>query len=123
MPTKLPVTEIKDLATAIAHTLNAADAVFADGKVDGKDLLRVGGLLGALKDYGEVDFGQVLPQYGDMDEVEAADVSAHFAKELDLSNDTVEATIETGNGILQAAVPAVLGLKAAYDQWKAARNK
>lgn len=107
MTTKLPVTELKDLATALALSANAGDAVLADGRVDGKDLFQVGKLLTAIRGFGAVDFKEIIPEALDIDAQESTELAAHFAATFNLSNDAVEATVEQGLALVLQGVQAI----------------
>lgn len=107
MATKLPVTELKDLATAIALSANAVDAVLADGKVDGKDLVRIPQLLMAVKAYTAVDLKEVLPEAADLDSMEGAELAAHFKAVFNLADDAKEAWLEKGLEIVLQSVEAL----------------
>ncbi len=104
---KLPISELKDLAYALALSANAVDAVLADGHVDGKDLLQVPEILKALKAYGSVDFKEIVPEAIDIDAEEAKDLAARFAEAFNLSNDTIEATVEQGLSLVLQGVEAI----------------
>lgn len=99
---KLPVTEIKDLATAVALTLNAVDAV-----AQGRDLGDLVAIVKAARAYADVDFAQILPQASDIDAEEAKDLAAHFAQVFNITNDSIEVVVEQGLSIVLQSVEAI----------------
>lgn len=107
----LDIHAIKNLATAVAHTANAVDGVFADGKVDWRDAGRFPELLGALKDFGSVDFMDVLPELADLTAGEHADLTQHFNQVFNLSEDGVEQAVETGFELILDGVEAIQAIR------------
>ncbi len=108
---KLGVSELKDAATFIAKVANSAEDIL-EGGIDARDLFKLPALAQALQSGQDVDLAQVLPQASDLDEVEAADVAAHFKVTLNLTNDTVEAVIEDGLALILKGVAALQDLRA-----------
>lgn len=102
----LPIDEVKKAATAVALSCNVVDGVFADGKVDFKDLARLPELLTALSRFSDVDAAKLLPQVADIEDAEVKELGAHFAAVFNLSNDTIEGLVEEGLNILLEGLEA-----------------
>ena len=105
------ISELKDLATALALTASVADGVLSDGKVDFKDLASAPALFSALRAYTEVEWSQVLPQASDLDDAERAELADHFKAVFNLSNDSVEATVERGLDMVMVGVGLIMQVK------------
>lgn len=111
--------ELKDLATAVALSLNAVDAVLADGKVNAADMTKIPQLFTAFKSFTDVTFGDVLPEVQDLDPTEAKSLAAHFAAVFNISNDNVEQTVEKGLALVMSAYWVVFDIIDMVKQWKA----
>lgn len=108
---KIGIQELKDLATAVAHTAGGIDGVFADGVVDWKDAPRIPSLLKALGEFREVNFADVIPQASDVDAAEHAELAAHFNVVFNLNEDGIEATVEAGFEIMLSGLEALQSLR------------
>ncbi len=108
---KLPVSAILALTSALAISANAIDAIFEDNQVNIIDLARLPALLNGIKGLIDVDFSQVAPEALDIDEVEKAQLADAFRASFNIRNDAVENVIEIGFGLLLEAAQVVQILK------------
>jgi hypothetical protein len=104
----LGISELKDLATAVAQTANSIDGIFADGKVDLRDLGNLPSVLAGLRGFAEVNFSEVLPQAVDLTIPEAHELSAHFKAVFNLREDNIEVVVEQGLDLVVRGVEAVM---------------
>lgn len=108
----LNTSELKDLVSAIALTVSAAEALLDDGGVNTSDLKDLPKVLSAIKAYSAVDFKQVIPQAKDIDSAELADLAAHFKAQFHLQDAAAEAMVEQG---LDMVIQAVDVIKQVWD--------
>lgn len=120
MSEKYSATELVDVVVAIADTADVADTVFADGVVSARDIASLPSLLRALKEFGDVDYTQLLPEAIDLSVDEAKLVAAAFNEHFNIQNDTIEDTIESGIALLLEGVDKIKGL---WDYVQKVRGK
>lgn len=103
--------EIKDLAKAVAGTVKAIEGVFADGKVDLKDLASLPAVFTAAKEFTTVEWSKLLPEFNDLSTEEVADLAVFFPSVFSLDNKTVEEIVKTGLGLVTRGVQIVKDVK------------
>ncbi len=115
MDTKITAVELVKLVSAIGDVASIADTVFADGVVNVGDIGRLPALLRSLKEFADVGYADLIPEVTDLTADEAAQVEAAFKQHFNLSNDTLEANIESGADIVVQVLGAVQTLKGFVD--------
>lgn len=113
---KYDIAGLKVVVSNIANAAEVVDAVLADGKVDFKDLPKLPAMLGVLKGFTGISWKDLPHEAGDMDPAEAKELADLFAKEFDISNDKLEATIEQGLQIVYQVVSALTEIKDVVDR-------
>lgn len=107
---KLPISELKKLTTAVASGAVATFGILEDGKVGFGDIKHVPSVISALRNVSAVDFKAILPQLDDMDAAEADELAAHFKAEFKIADTAKEKVIEQGFEYLLVGVRAVAAL-------------
>jgi hypothetical protein len=113
---KYDIVGLKAIVVNIAAAAECIDAVMADGKVDFKDLPKLPALLSVFKGFAGVSFKDVPSEALDLDAAEAQVLADLFAKEFDIANDNVEATIEKGLYLVKEILYAFASVKDVVDQ-------
>lgn len=107
------------VAVAGARLGSIADDIFEDRKVNFADLPHAMSAFSALRDLADVDFGQVVPEAKDLDQIEKEQLVTEFDKVFDLANDGLEQKVEAG---LKLAIEAASALQFLLDLGKRAKK-
>jgi hypothetical protein len=118
MENKYTINALKQLTSAAAQAAAVVQTVLADGTVSLTDLSEAPAMFSALQDFASVPFATLLPEASDLSKEEATELAAHFAKHFDIKNDTIEATVEAGMGILLDLAVAVKTIRDIIAQIK-----
>jgi hypothetical protein len=113
---KLPITAIVPVQSFGASLFNAAGRALEDGQVTPLDAAYLGPVAFKLPTLLKVQWGQLLPQFADLDDAEKAELKKAFSEEFDISDDELEAHFEELYG-------AILALALALSQGVAAVGK
>ncbi len=103
--------EIKDLTRAVAGTVKAVEGVFADGKVDLKDLASIPAVFSAATEFTNVEWTKVIPEFNDLSTEEVADLAVFFPTVFALNNKTVEEIVKTGLSLVTKGIQVVKDVK------------
>lgn len=118
MTDKYTVAGLKQLATAVGESATVVGVILADGKVNLADLAEAPAVFAALKDFAGVPFASLLPELGDIEAGEAAELATHFNGVFHLANTTVEGMVEEGLAIMLNIAVAVKQIRDAMGKVK-----
>lgn len=108
---KLGIANLLLAVNAVAELGTAGGDVFKDNKVTVTDAVYVGEFMTALKDAGAVNYSQLIPEAGDLDEEERTQLVAAFKAKFKLANhESVESVLEQGFEILSYGMQAIQAL-------------
>ena len=116
MSDKYGIIEIKELVIAISDAAAVYEGVMENGKVDVLDLPRMPGALKVAREFTGVDYARLALEVKDLDSVEAAELAGLFRSKFNISNDSIEATIEMGVDVLAQLAAAFQDIKDAIQR-------